>query len=104
MRSKALQMCDRGRHTLATEAVKRPDEQEVELTPCRASEHRCKLLSVFGALTAAFVLDIFAHQRVAHTLAPFAQLKELIIGGLPFVVCRDPGVDRHSHSHKMSLL
>src|ERR1700731_2467048 len=86
-------MPDRSRHALSAEAVERPYEQQVELASCSAGKHRCELLSVLGALAALLVLDVFAHYWVAHTLAPCTQLQELVVGGLPLIVGRSPGID-----------
>jgi hypothetical protein len=41
-------MRNRGRHALATEAVERPHEQQVELASRCAGEHCCELISVLG--------------------------------------------------------
>jgi hypothetical protein len=90
MRGGALQMDNRGCHSLAAETVERPYEQEVELASCCAGEHRRELLSVLDALAAILVFDVFADDRVAHARAPCPQLQELVVGGLPPVVGRYP--------------
>src|SRR5215469_8583174 len=97
-------MRDRGRHAFAAETVERPDEQQVELASRSADKHCCELLSVFGASATILVLDVFVDDRVAHTPAPLAELPKLVLRILPFIVRRDPGVDRGSHSHEMFLL
>jgi hypothetical protein len=63
MRGEALQMRNRGCHSLAAEAVERPDEQNVELAPRSAGEHRCERLSVLDALAALLVFDVFAQSE-----------------------------------------
>src|SRR5258707_7994085 len=93
MRGEALQMSDSRGHTLAAEAVERPDEQNVELAPRGVGEHRCELLSVLDALAAILVLNVFTDERVAHTLAPCTQLQELVLRVLPLIVRRHPGIN-----------
>src|SRR5712671_6253032 len=93
MRGEALQMPDRGRHALTAEAVEGPYKQEVELASCCAGEHRCELLSVLGTLATILVLDVLAHDWVAHPLAPCTQLQQLVVGGLPLIVRRNPGIN-----------
>jgi hypothetical protein len=104
MRGEALQVRHRGRHSFAAEPIERPYEQEVELASRGAGKHRGELLSVFDAFATILVLDVFAHNWVAHARTPIAQLAELVLRVLPFVVGRHSGVDRNSCSHKTDPL
>src|SRR6516162_10405224 len=96
-------MHDRSRHAFAAETVERPYEQEIEIAPRTIRKHLGQLPAVFDAF-AALVLDILAHYRIAHALAPLAELPQLVLRILPFVVGRNPGVDCNSHGHERFLL
>src|ERR1700719_3603746 len=93
MQAEALQVCHRSSHALATEAVERPYEQEVELASCRVRKHCGELLSVLDALATVLVFDVFAGDGVAHALAPCAQLQELVVGGLPLILGGYPRIN-----------
>src|SRR5215472_7509683 len=96
MRGETLQMRDRGRHAFTTEPIERPYEQDVELASRGAGKHRTELLSVLDSLAAILMLHVFADDGVAHARAPITQLPQLVLGILPFVVCRNAGVYRNS--------
>jgi hypothetical protein len=55
------------------------------------------LLPLVRALPAAFVIDLLPAYRVAGIDHPCPQLSQLVLRVLPFVVGRDPCVDRHTH-------
>src|SRR5580658_6203593 len=104
MRGEALQMPDGRRHPFPAEPIERPDQQQVELASRGAGKHRTELPPVFDALAAILVLDVLALDGIAHTAAPCTELPELVLRVLPFVVCRNPGVDRYPHRHEPSPL
>jgi hypothetical protein len=84
--SKALQVHDGRHHAFAGEAVERPEQHAIELALVSILEQRSELLAVLGALPAALVVDIFVQELVASAGAPLAQLSELVLRILPFVV------------------
>jgi hypothetical protein len=49
-------------------------------------EQESELLAVFGALPAAFVVNVCVHELVASAFSPLPQVSELILGVLAFVV------------------
>ena len=93
MRGKALQIPDRSRHPLAAEAVERPSEQQVELAPRGAGEHRRELFSVLDALAAILVFDVFPDSRVAHAAHQARSYRSWFSWVLPRIVRRHPGVN-----------
>src|SRR6266852_1851257 len=99
-----MKVADRRCHAFAAEPVERPYEKEVELAPRRIVEQLGEHLAVLDTLAAILMLDVLAHDQVAHTLAPCAELPELFLGILPLVVGRDAGIDRNQYSHMTFLM
>ena len=48
-------------------------------------------------LAAAYAVDVFANEIVAGIGTPGAQVAELVLGVLAFVLSRYPGIDRNAH-------
>jgi hypothetical protein len=91
--AKPLKVSDGRSHALSAEAIKRPDKQDVEFSLRCGCEEPPELLALVGALAAALVIDVFAHNDVAHTVTPCSQLDELVLWVLALIVGGDPGVD-----------
>ena len=84
--SKALQVHDGRHHAFAGEAVERPEQHAIELALVGILEQRSELLAILDAFATAFVVNVFVGDLVASDGAPLAQLSELVLGILPFVV------------------
>jgi hypothetical protein len=73
-------------HAFAGEAVERLEQHAIEFALVGILEQRSELLAVLGAFPAAFVVNVLVHKLVASAGAPLAQLSELVLGILAFVV------------------
>src|SRR6516162_10052812 len=69
----------------------------------RVLEQRRKLLAALGALPAAFLVDILVNDLVPDAGAPLAQLAQLVLGILAFVVGTDPRVNSYAHLDALRL-
>src|SRR5262245_6251419 len=88
---------DRRHHALATKAVERPEQHAIELAAAGFLEQGSKLLALARALAAAHAVNVFADNVVARISAPGAQVAEVVLRVLAFVLSRHPRIDRHSH-------
>src|SRR5262249_38883428 len=64
-----------------------------------ASNQAGKLLALARALAAAHAVNILAHEVVARTGTPRAQVAELVLRVLAFVLSRHPRIDRNAHDY-----
>ena len=76
-------MHDGRHHAFAGEAVQGPEQHAIELALVGILEQCGELLAVFGALPAAFAVDVFVGDLVTCSSAPLAQLSELVLGSWP---------------------
>src|SRR5262249_40689974 len=92
-----LEMMDRRHHALAAKAVERPEQHAIELAAACGPEQCGKLLALARALAAAHAVNVFANNVVARIGAPGAQIAELVLRVLAFVLSRHPRIDRNAH-------
>src|SRR5262252_1357164 len=92
-----LEMMDRRHHALAAKAVERPEQHAIELAAAGGLEQGSKLLALARALAAAHAVNVFADNVVARIDAPGAQIAELVLRVLAFVLSRHPRIDRNAH-------
>src|SRR5262249_42081445 len=90
-------MMDRRHHALAAKAVERPEHHAIELPAAGILEQGGKLLASARPLAAAHAVNVFADNVVARTGTPRAQVAELVLRVLAFVLSRHPGIDRNAH-------
>src|SRR5215472_11776561 len=90
-------MHDGRHHALAAEPIQRPEHDQIEPTPAGVLKELGELLTLVGALSTALVIDIFGNQIVASVPAPVAQLHELVLRILIFVVRAYPSIDCNAH-------
>ena len=86
-----------GTHAFAGEAIERPEQHAIELALVGILEQRGELFAVFGALFAAFMVNVLVHEFVASAGAPLPQLSELVLRVLAFVISTDASVDSYAH-------
>src|SRR6516164_1815929 len=101
--SQPLQVQDGRDHAFAGEAVERPEQHAIELALVGILEQRSELLAVLGALPAAFMVNVLVHELVAIAGAPLAQLSELVLGMLAFVVGRNSCINSYAHLDALRL-
>src|SRR5262249_61294415 len=94
---RALQVHDGRHHAFAGKAVERPEQDAIELALVGLLEQCGELLAVLGALPAAFMFNVLMHELVASAGAPLAQLSELVLGILAFVVGRNSCINSYAH-------
>src|SRR5215471_12751954 len=92
-----LEMMDRRHHALAAKAVERPEHHAIELAAAGGLEQGGKLLALARALATAHAVNVFADNVVARIGAPGAQLAELVLRVLAFVLSRHPRINRNTH-------
>src|SRR5262245_64449524 len=92
-----LEMMDRRHHTLAAKAVERPEQHAIEFAAAGVLEQGGKLLTLTRALAAAHAVNVFADNVVARIGGPGAQIAELVLRVLAFVLSRHPRIDRNAH-------
>ena len=98
-------MSDRGRHSLTAEAIEGPYKQQVEISTGGITEKQCELPAVIRPFATALMLDIFADNDMAHSLAPRSELAQLVFRVLALIVRRHSGVDGNPRrSHETFLL
>src|SRR5262249_46874967 len=93
-----IEMMDRRHHALAAKAVERPEQHAIELAAAGVLEQGSKLLALARALAAAHAVNVFADNVVARIGAPGAQVAELVLRILAFVLSRHPRIDRNAHN------
>src|SRR5262252_9387026 len=94
-----LEMMDRRHHALAAKAVERPEHRTIELAAAGVLEQGGKLLALARALAPAHAVNVFADNVVARIGAPGAQVAELVLRVLTFVLSRYPGIDSNAHAY-----
>src|SRR5215831_18588634 len=92
-----LQVMDRRHHTLAAKAVERPEQDAIELAAAGVLEQGGKLFALARALAPAHAVNVLADEVVAGIGTPGAQVAELVLWVLAFVLSRHPGIDRNAH-------
>ena len=90
---------DRRHHTLAAKAVERPEQHAVELAAAGVLEQGGKLFPLARALAPAHAINVLADEVVAGIGTPGAQIAELVLWILAFVLSRYSGIDRNAHDH-----
>src|SRR5215472_18910464 len=96
-------MMDRRHHALAAKAVERPEQHAIELAAAGGLEQGGKLLALARSLAAAHAVNVLAHEVVARTGTPRAQVAELVLRVLAFVLSRHPRIDRNAHDYLAGL-
>jgi hypothetical protein len=82
---------------LSAEPIQRPEQNAIELPFRGVVKQGRKLLPLFRALPATFVIDVLLTDYMARVGYPVPQLSELVIRVLTSVVGRYPRVDRYPH-------
>src|SRR5215472_14882938 len=92
-----LEVMDRRHHTLAAKAVERPEQHAIELAAAGVLEQGGKLFALARALAPAHAVNVLADEVVAGIGTPGAQVAELVLRVLAFVLSRYSGIDRNAH-------
>ena len=90
-------MQDRRHHAFTGKTVQGPEQDAVKPAFVGVLEQCSELLAALGALPAALVVNVFVGDLVAGASAPLAQLAELVLGILAFIVSGDASVDSYAH-------
>ena len=80
-----------------------PEEDAIEIALVRVLEKRGKMLAALGALPAAFLVDALVNDLVPGLTTPLAQLAQLVLGILAFVVRADTRLNSYAHLYALPL-